>query len=365
MEDDNLEIKELFIPKNQNEVVMGKEKDFTDVLKMFAPGTSIRTALDDLLRARMGALMVFDNGYLPNIIENGFKINCKFTPQKLVELAKMDGAIILSKDGKKILSANTLLNPDVRLQTKETGTRHKAAERTAKQAKTIVIAVSERKNKISLFYGDINYGLENSSEILRRATETLQMLEKQKEVFNELLDSLNLLELRRIVSINDVGLVLQRTEIMKRIESIVKNYLIELGQEGVIVRMRMRELMGNTKKEQEMILKDYFGKDTSYASEMLEKMSFDFLLETLNITRMLFEELHDKSVSPRGIRILSKTNILERYVDVLVSNFEGLNIILKAKDNELLKVLETEAMVSFFREEIYNLKEKVSIGKRI
>ena len=140
------------------------------------------------------------------------------------------------------LSANTLLNPDVRLQTRETGTRHKAAERTAKQAKTIVIAVSERKNKISLFYGDINYGLENSSEILRRATETLQMLEKQKEVFNELLDSLNLLELRRIVSINDVGLVLQRTEIMKRIESIVKYYLIELGQEGVIVRMRMREL---------------------------------------------------------------------------------------------------------------------------
>ncbi|OYT36896.1 DNA integrity scanning protein DisA [Candidatus Pacearchaeota archaeon ex4484_71] len=365
MENDNLEIKELFIPKNQNEVVIEKEKDFTDVLKMFAPGTSIRTALDDLLRARMGALIVFDNGYLSPIVEKGFKINCKFTPQKLVELAKMDGAIILSKDGKKILSANTLLNPSVDLSTKETGTRHKAAERTAKQAKTIVIAVSERKNKISLFYGDVNYALENSSEILRRATETLHMLEKQKEVFNELLDNLNLLELRRIVSINDVGLVLQRTEIMKRIEAIVKNYLVELGQEGIIVRMRLRELMGNTKKEQEMILKDYFGKDTSYASEMLEKMSFDFLLEPLNITRMLFEELHDKSVSPRGIRILSKTNILERYVDALVAKFQNLSNILKANDEDLLTVLETDAMVAFFREEIYNLKEKVSIGKRI
>jgi len=210
MNDKNLEIKELFVPKNQNEVILEKEKDFADVLKMFAPGTSIRTSLDDLLRARMGALIVFDNGFLSNIIEKGFVINCKFTTQKLVELAKMDGAIILSRDGKKILSANALLNPNVDLPTSETGTRHKAAERTAKQSKTIVVAVSERKNKISLFYGDISYRLENSSEVLRRATETLHMLEKQKEVFNELLDNLNLLELRKIVSVNDVSLVLQR-----------------------------------------------------------------------------------------------------------------------------------------------------------
>jgi len=365
MEEKNLEIKELFIPKNQNDVILEKEKDFADVLKMFAPGTSIRTALDDLLRARMGALIVFDNGYLSNIIEKGFKINCKYTSQKLVELAKMDGAIILSRDGKKILSANALLNPNVDISTVETGTRHKAAERTAKQAKTIVIAVSERKNKISLFYRDIGYRLEESSEVLRRTTETLHMLEKQKEIFNELLDSLNLLELRRIVSVNDVSLVLQRMEIMKRISEIVKGYLVELGQEGVIVRMRLKELVGNTKKEQEMILKDYFGSGTSYASEMLEKMSFDFLLEPLNITRMLFEELHDKSVSPRGQRILTKTNILERYVEALISKFQNLDGILKAKNKDLLGVLESEAMVSFFREEIYNLKEKVSIGKRI
>ena len=365
MEDNNLEIKELFVPKNENEVVIEKEKDFADVLKMFAPGTSIRTALDDLLRARMGALMVFDNGYLSNIVEKGFRINCKFTPQKLVELAKMDGAMILSRDGKKILSANALLNPNVDIQTKETGTRHKAGERTAKQAKTIVVAVSERKNKISLYYRDVSYRLENSSEILRRATETLHMLEKQKEVFNELLDNLNLLELRRIVSVNDVSLVLQRAEIIKRISEIVRGYLIELGQEGIIVRMRLKELTSNIKKEQEMILKDYFASGVSYASEMLEKMSFDFLLEPLNITRMLFEELHDKSVSPKGLRILSKTNILERYVEALVSKFLNLDTILKAKDKDLLNVLETEGMVAFFREEIYNLKEKVSIGKRI
>ncbi|MFA5953002.1 MAG: DNA integrity scanning diadenylate cyclase DisA [Candidatus Pacearchaeota archaeon] len=364
-ENNGSEIKELFIPKTENEMVIEKEKDFEDILKMFAPGTSMRTALDDLLRARMGALIVFDNGYVSNFIEKGFKIGCKFTPQRLVELAKMDGAIILSRDGKKILSANALLNPSVEISTRETGTRHKAAERTAKQSKTIVIAVSERKNKISLFYGDLRYRLESSSEILRRATETLNMLEKQKEIFSELLDNLNLLELRKIVSVNDVSLVLQRLEIMKRISEIVKGYLVELGQEGLIVKMRLKELMGNTKKEQELILRDYFGNSSAYALEILEKMSFDFLLEPLNISRMLFEELHDKYISPKGIRILSKTNLLERYVDSLISKFGNLNNILRSNDDGLLEILETEPMVDFFREEIYNLKEKVGIGKRI
>jgi len=365
MEEEKLELKEMFIPQNNIEGVINNEKEFIDVLKMFAPGTSLRTALDDLLKSRMGALIVFDNKNVPSLLEGGFKINCKFTPQRFVELAKMDGAIILSEDGKQILSANALLIPSADISTNETGVRHKSGERTAKQAKTIVIAVSERKNKISLYYKDINYRLENSSEILRRAAETLQILEKQKEAFNEMLDDLNALELKRVVSINDVSLVLQRAEIVKRISDMVKRYLIELGQEGVIVKMRLKELIGNVHKEQEMILKDYFGQNYSYSLQILEGMDFDFLLEPMNITRMLFEELHDRDVSPKGTRILSKTNLLERYVESLVAHFETLDKILTAKDKDLLSVLDTEAMIAFFREEIYNLKEKVILGKRI
>ena len=365
MEDETQEIKELFIPQNNIHSFAETEKDFIDVLKMFAPGTSLRTALDDLLRARMGALIVFDNGNVFSIVERGFKINAKFTPQKLVELAKMDGAIILSRDGKKILSANTLLIPSADISTKETGTRHKAGERTAKQAKTIVIAVSERKNKISLYYKDISYRLESSSEILRRAAETLQILEKQKDSFNEMLDNLNTLELKRAVSVNDVCYFLQRAEIVKRVAEIVKRYLIELGQEGVIVKMRLKELLGNVQKEQEIVLKDYLSSDSLYGLEMLEKMDFDFLLEPMNISRLLFEELHDKHISPKGLRILSKINLLERYIDSLIANFGNLDKILIAKDKDLVKILDSDAMVAFFREEIYNLKEKVSLGKRI
>src|SRR6056297_3602632 len=341
------------------------EKDFIDVLKMVAPGTSLRVALDDLLRAKMGALVVFDNGSVDSLIEGGFKINSKFSPQKLVELAKMDGALVVSRDSKEILSANTLLVPDSTIFTRETGTRHKAAERTANQANTIAIAVSERKNKISLYYGKTYYQLERSSEILRRASETLQILEKQRDLFDEFLDVLNSLELQRSSSINDVCYVLQRAEIMKRIEAIVQRYLIELGREGMIVRMRLKELTSSVQKEEELILKDYFGKEYPDYLGILEKMDFDFLLEPLNISRMLFEELHDKSISPRGLRILGKTNLLERYVDLLIGNFENLDKILSAKNERLLEILESEAMVSFFREEIYNLKEKVTFGRSI
>lgn len=363
MEEDNVEKEKIVDTKKKPNTE--KEKDFIDVLKMFAPGTSIRTALNDLLRARMGALIVVDNGKIENIIEKGFRINAKFSPQKLVELSKMDGAIILSNDLKKILHANTLLSPKAGITTKETGIRHKAAERTAKQAQTIVVAVSERRNKISLYYKDTSYELAASSEILRRAAETLQTLEKQKEIFNELIDNLNLLELRRMVTINDVSIVLQRLEIIKRIANIVKRYLAELGKEGMVVNMGLKEATRNLDKEEKIILKDYFGNNSSFASKLLSKMDFDFLLEPMNISRMLFEELHDKPVSPRGLRILGKTNLLEKHLLALIKKFKKLDKLLIASEEELFEVLGNEGLVTFFKEEIYNLRERISIGKKI
>lgn len=341
------------------------KKDFMDVLKMVSPGTSLRVGLDDLLRAKMGALIVFENEKTNSLIEGGFSINAKFTSQRLVELAKMDGGIILSNDGKKILLANTLLFPSIEIPTKETGTRHKAAERTAKQANTLTIAVSERKNKISVYYGEIHHQLDQSSEILRRASETLQILEKQRDAYDESLDVLNSVELRKIATINDVCLVLQRVEIIKRISEVVKRYLIELGREGSIVKMRLKELTANLEKEEISILKDYFGSEYSTSLSILESMDFDFLLEPMNISRMLFDELHDRRVSPRGVRILQKTNMLDRYIDLLVGNFENLSDILNASEEKLLKVMESEAMVAFFKKEIYNLHEKINLGRKI
>ncbi|MDA3837335.1 MAG: DNA integrity scanning diadenylate cyclase DisA [Nanoarchaeota archaeon] len=366
MAEENENTEEMFVSFSSNPDDGRKmEKDFEDILRMVSPGTSLRIALDDLLRAKMGALVVFENDFTLPIIEGGFKIDVKFSAQRLVELAKMDGAIILSKDGKRIIRANSMLFPNIEVPSRETGTRHKSGERTAKQAKTLVIAVSERKNKISVYYGDQYHLLEISSEILRRASETLQILEKQRDVFDDLLDTLNSREFEKSAAIKDVCLVLQRVEIIKRISEVVKRYLIELGREGSIVKMRLKELTGSIEKEESLILRDYFGANHAHALNVLETMDFDFLLEPMNISRLVFEELHDKSISPKGIRILGKTNLLDRYVDLLIGNFNDFNVLLSASRANLLDVLESEAMVAFFQEEMYNLRQKVSLGRRI
>lgn len=356
---------ELFVPETPSKPAEVGKKDFIDVLKMFAPGTSIRGALDDLLNAEMGALIVVDNGNVSEVTEKGFRINSKFTGQKLVELAKMDGAIILSKNIKKILYANAMLFPSQEIFTKETGTRHKSAERTSKQTGAIVVAISERKRKITLYYGDQRYELKDSSEILRRAAETSQILEKQRESFNESINNLNLLELNRMVTINDVCGVIQRFEIIRRISEIIKRYLVELGKEGIIISTRLKELTRGLDREEELMLRDYFGQEYNYSKELLEKMDFDFLLEPLNISRILFGEIHDKRVSPKGLRILSKTNLLERYIDSLIANFKLFDKILLATDDELLKIFQNEGMIPFFKEELYSLREKINLGKQI
>lgn len=341
------------------------EKDFLEVLKIFSPGTAIRTSLDDILRAGMGALIVVEKEGLSSIMEGGFRINSRFSAQKLVELAKMDGGIILSEDLKKILYANTLLTPSSKFQTKETGTRHKAAERTARQLGTVVIAVSERKRKITLFYKDESYFLEETSEVLRRAAETLQILEKQTDMFNDLLSHLNILEITNLTTMSDVCRVLQTLEMIRRISDIVKRYLIELGKEGTIVSMRLKELTRNLVKERDNILKDYFGNKYIETDEILRGINFDFLLETSNILRLVFSELHDGPISPRGTRILGKTNILEKDMDALRETFGSLDKIFGADAGELKNVFKNENLVASFLAETKGLKEKIMMGKKI
>lgn len=341
------------------------EAGFTHALKIFAPGTAIRTALDDLLRANMGALIVVDQEGLLKIVDGGFRINCKFSAQRLVELAKMDGALILSEDLKKILYANTLLVPSAKIKTRETGTRHKAAERTSKQFKTIVIAISERKRKITLYYGEERYVLESSSEILRRSTETLQMLEKQKEIFSDLLSHLNVLEMNNFVMTSDICNVLQRMEIIKRISDVVKRYLIELGKEGTIISMRLKELTKNFSKDRDMILRDYFGSKFYRIDSALSEMSFDFLLENSNLSRTLFEELHDRPISPRGLRVMGKTSLLEKDVKVLLNHFNTLDKIFDSSKEDLLKIFKNEDLVDSLIGDLQSLREKILSGKRI
>ena len=344
-----------------------EEREITliEVLKKFSPGTSIRAALDDILRARMGALVVADNEGLLEIIEGGFKLNSKFSQQRLVELAKMDGAIVLSNDFKKILYANTLLSPSIRLSTRETGTRHKAAERTAKQFNTIVVAVSERRNRVTVYFGDNKYILEETSEVLRRAAETLQILEKQKEIFNDLIINMNILEINNLVTILDVCNILQRIEVIERISEKFKRYLVELGKEGIVVSMRLKELTKNLHKEREMILRDYFRSKYFRIDSILKDMNFDLLLETSNLSKILFGKFCDESISSRGMRILSKTNLPEKEMKILIKNFKTLDILFNLDENSLIKLFRKKEVISSVDKALKDLREKIMSGRKI
>lgn len=99
-----------------------KEDSITEILKLIAPGTPIREGLENILRAKTGALLLItDNSQiLKEVVDGGFTINEEYSSSKLYELAKMDGAIVLSGDLKKIVYANAQLIPSRDIITSET-----------------------------------------------------------------------------------------------------------------------------------------------------------------------------------------------------------------------------------------------------
>src|SRR5690606_4796847 len=78
-----------------------QEKLFYQVMRMVAPGTQMYDALEMILRARTGALIVVgDTQEVLDLVNGGFKIDAEMHPAALYELAKMDGAIIMSTDAR-------------------------------------------------------------------------------------------------------------------------------------------------------------------------------------------------------------------------------------------------------------------------
>lgn len=341
------------------------EEELINVLKLVAPGTALRTALDDISKGGLGGLMVIGNTpAIMNIINGGFELNCKFTPQKLIELCKMDGAIILDNESKKIIYANTLLVPDFMISTNETGTRHKAAERTAKQTNQFVIAISERKKHITLYKGNMKYVLKSTSEVLSRAGETIRMLEKHREILHELLLNLNVLEFTNLASLSDVVLVLQRMEICERIADIIRRYIVELGAEGTLVKIQLKELIKGIAEEEILLLKDYSKKEPLLTKVHLNEITLEDLIEPANILKVLSYAKIDEIVVTKGVRILNKVSLAQEDMQKLIDRFGNLQSLLDSPSENLIELLgENKARI--LQRELNHLKEQVMLGKKI
>ncbi len=333
-----------------------------EILKRLSSGTELREGIENIVKGGMGAIIVAASPKVLEIAKGGFKVNCKFSSKRLTELAKMDGAIILSEDFKKILFANTYLVPDSNLTSIETGIRHQAAERTAKQINGMVIAVSQRRREITIYYGNNRYVMQPTETLLRRATETLQILEKQREIFNELQVNLNILEITNLVSIGDVCRVLQRIEIMKKMIAIINENIIELGKDGIILRMRMREIIRGLDKEEEMIIKDYKIKQNRIRI-FFDSLNFEEILDVEDIGKNLFKESLDKEITPQGFRILHKTSLLKSDIEKIIINFGNLNEIFNADENQIEALLGVNA--KNFGKEVNQLREQILVGKKV
>ena len=340
-----------------------KEDPITEVLKKIAPGTPIREGLDNILKARTGALLLITDKQevINEIVDGGFHINEEYSSSKLYELAKMDGAIVLSGDLKKILFANAQLIPSNQIPSLETGTRHKTAERTAKQTGELVISISQRRNIITIFKENSRYILEDTDIVLSKANQAVQTLEKYRKVYDNKLNILNEYEINDIVTLDDVLSVIQRAEMVMKIVEEIKKKIYELGDDGRLVNMQLEELIGGLEKEEIQIIKDYIVSDATPEDviEQLQNLSHEELIKQTTIAKILgyesFENYEDLAVYPKGYRILNKIpRMPNTIIENLIKAFKSFQHILAAETSDLDKVdgigeVRAEAIKQYLR----------------
>ena len=320
-------------------------KSIRHVVAQLAPGTPMHEGIEFIQRARTGALIVMgDSPEVMEIAKGGFKIDAPYLPNSIYELAKMDGAIILSSSLDRILYAGVHLFPDSALPTNETGTRHASAERTSRATGKPVIAISSRRNVITIYYNKMKYIMRDIDYILNMANQALQTLARYREVLDKALNMLNTFEFEDDVTIADVAECIRRWELTRRVAEEVNSYIIELGSEGRLIRMQMQELIRGRREEAVYLLKDYMD-DSEYKNpekllEAMEQWDLDDVIENGIIERAirkLGEDGADSEVSARGYRTLSRlaARMPEQVVENLINAFGRLPLLLKASVEEL------------------------------
>ena len=314
-----------------------------------APGTELRDGLERILRGRTGALIVLGHDrVVDQIATGGFPLDVEFSATRLRELAKMDGAVVVDRDVTRIVRAATQLLPDASIETSESGTRHRTAERVAKQTGFPVVTVSQSMRIVALYVAGRRIVLEDSSAILSRANQALQTLERYKKRLDEVTGTLSALEIEDLVSVRDVANVLQRLEMVRRIKDEIADYVVQLGTDGRLLSLQLEELTGGLADDLEHVIRDYIteskaGYSAEEAIANLEALDSTELLDPVGGAKALgfpvVGDALDSSISPHGYRLLSKVPRLPgAIVDRLIDHFGSLRKLLAAGLDDLQEV---------------------------
>jgi diadenylate cyclase len=329
-------------------MVKSPEDALKATLARVAPGTQLRDGLERILRGRTGALIVL--GYdqqVEKISSGGFDIGIEFSPTRLRELAKMDGAIVCDKDAASIVKAAVQLVPDPSIATQESGTRHRTAERVAIQTGLPVISVSQSMQIIALYVEGIRHVLEGSEPVLARANQALATLERYRARLDQVTGSLSALEIEAMVTVRDVAVTLQRQEMVRRISDEISQYVLELGVDGRLLSLQLDELTSGLGPDSEMILRDYAeikgGIDVDTALKTLRGFTSNDLIDLGRVASVIGiqpgQDSLDAVVQPRGYRLLAGVKSVPRAVaDRLVDHFGGLQSLMAANIDDLMAV---------------------------
>src|SRR5918998_311820 len=322
-----------------------QEPRLVKALEMVAPGSAVREGIDNIVHARTGGLIVIgDPDELAFLFSGGIKLDIDYTPALLYQLAKMDGAIALNVNATRIAWCNVQLMPDPTILSSETGTRHRTAERVSKQTDALVIAVSQRRDVVSLYVDGAKYILEEIPAVLAKANQALQTLDKYRSRLDQVSTRLTALEFEGGVTLHDVLTVLQRAELVTRMAVEIERYIVELGSEGRLIEMQLEETMVGVAHDKSALVRDYLVEPSDDALGLVldslarlphqDLLDFGRLAELLGYDRKL--NTLDHPVSPRGYRILGRIPRLPKLViQALVREFAGLDEVLAATDAEL------------------------------
>ncbi|MFD1074103.1 MULTISPECIES: DNA integrity scanning diadenylate cyclase DisA [Longispora] len=315
-----------------------------------APGTALRDGLERILRGRTGGLIVL--GYdkvVETLCTGGFPLDVEFSATRLRELCKMDGGVVLSSDGARIVRAAVHLMPDPTILSEESGTRHRTAERVAKQTGHPVISVSQSMRIISLYVSGQRHVIDDSAAILSRANQALATLERYKLRLDEVAGTLSALEIEDLVTVRDAMAVVQRLEMVRRIADEIEGYVIELGTDGRLLALQLDELMAGVDADRTLVVRDYLAsprrtsRTVGDALAELDGLSATELLDLTLVGKALgypaASDALEAAVSPRGFRLLTKVPRLPgAVIDRIVDHFGSLQRLLGATVEDLQAV---------------------------
>jgi diadenylate cyclase len=328
-----------------NELESRQEPRLVKALEMVAPGTALREGIEQITHARTGGLILIgDPEEVAFLYSGGIKIDIDYSPAMLYQVAKMDGAIVLNANCTKIVWANVQLMPDPTILSTETGTRHRTAERVSKQTDALVIAISERRQVVSLYVDGAKYVLDEIPVVLSKANQALATLDKYRTRLDQVSTRLTALEFEGGATLHDVLTVLQRSELVTRMAVEIERHIVELGTEGRLIEMQLEETMVGVAADKVALIHDYLTdpSDETFAVVMdqlarlahQDLLDFGRLAELLGYDRKL--NTLDYPVSPRGHRILGRIPRLPKLVVTqIVREFGRLDEMLAASDVEL------------------------------